>query len=176
MDVHVKSKQKHEPILALQLLDEAVLDHQLLRELKFELVCVQLVVGGLEGFLAAEFVDLITVLVPLDDVELAEVESVKGLFHLILLGLRHFGRVHGQVHAMELVNVRVVVLRLVLGVEAPAGVEFQSGRLLLVRPRSLRHLTLLVDPYERIGAESLNANHPAQGVRSFQPLFAGAEG
>lgn len=176
MDVHIEGEQKHESILALELLHEAVFDHELLRELEFELVRVQLVVRRLEWFLTADLVDRIPVLVSLYDVELPEIEAVEGLLHLVLLGLlSHFGRVHGQVHAVELVNVRVVVLRLMLGIETPSRVELQRGRLLLARSRVLWHLTLLIDPNKRIGAESFNADHSAQRVCRFQPLFARAE-
>ena len=76
---------------------------------------------------------------------------------------------------MKLVNMRVIVLRLMLGIEAPSCVEFQSGRLLLVRRRILWNLTLLVNPYKRVGAKSFDANHSAQRVGSFPSLFARAK-
>ena len=176
MNVYVECKEEYESVLALKLLDEAVFDHELLGQLEFELVCVQLVVRWLEGFLMAEFVNLITVLVPLDDVELAEVEAVEGLLQLVLGRLlRHLGRVRGQIHAMKLVNVRVIVLGLVLRVEAPASVELKRGRLLLVGGGVLGHLALLVDADEGVGTEGLDAYHAAERVGGLEPLLASTE-
>ena len=82
--------------MTLKLLDEAVFDHELFRELEFELVCVQLVIRRLKWFLTAKLVNLITILVSFYYVELPKVKAVKRLFHLILLRLLgYFCRVYG---------------------------------------------------------------------------------